>query len=166
MKNIILLFSLLIVFAAQAQDEMTYVKGKLKVMGRYNNASDTNDIEGFKVLVSKGKKEVETIENKRAFIFELKPNSDYLVTFERNGYISKQLSFNTKNVPERFWNEEQDSFEFMISLDKQPMNQLVMYNQPVAVIAYNNDFDGFFWTVNYVKTVKQKVVEKENLLEK
>lgn len=166
MKNTILFLSFLIGFPAHAQDEMIYLKGKLKVIGSYNNASDTNDIAGFKVLINKGKKQVVTLVEKRNFVFELERNSDYVVTFERKGYISKQLGFNTKNAPESFWNELQEPYEFIISLDKQPMNELVIYNQPVGVISYMKEIEGFSYTVNYAKTVKQKVVEKQDLKEK
>jgi hypothetical protein len=135
----------------------------LKVIGKYNAGEGIENLEGLKVILSQGKKQLELIEEEKNFVFELEPDGEYLLTFERNGYISKKLSFITKNVPKLFWNAFQDAIEFAVTLGKQPINELVMYEQPIAVITYNKELDGFLYTVNYAKTAKQKVVEKKDL---
>lgn len=164
MKKLILLFSLFIAFAVNAQSPICDNKYKFSINFKY--LTEVEDLTGLKVTLSNNQKELQKIENKKEFIFLLCDGEEYLVTIEHKGYITTEYIFNTQNIPssvlEGFFHEVHLGF----TLDKQPTNAIVRYNQPFAVYSYMRELDGFGFTTNLSKTVKQKVVGKEALKEK
>lgn len=58
-------------------------------------------LSGAVITVSANNSTVKTINsNDGKFDFLLSPSNDYTISFANNGYITKQISFSTKNVPD------------------------------------------------------------------
>ncbi len=80
------------------------------------------------------------------FQLDLKLHRSYLIAFERPGFISKQLLFNT-GVPAG--SEAAYTFPFQVTLDPLPQGQPVEYAGPVGYIHFDPQVNGFGYSTDY-----------------
>lgn len=94
----------------------------------------------------------------------LKPNCDYILSFQKPGYITKRIAFNTTAPVDRtvqgFY-----PFPFEVNLFKQYDGiNIVVFNQPVGKIEYNRLIDDFDYDTDYTKQIHSALKEAEEAL--
>ncbi len=123
------------------------INGKLKVEG--------GGLDGCRMVVYKDGEKNRTISSDlNRFSLELELNRTYILSFEKNGFVTKKLSFNTSAPPEA-GKAGFTPFEFVVSLFKQydGMNTVV-FNQPVGMIRYDDKLADFDYDTDYTKSIQ------------
>lgn len=89
------------------------------------------------------------------FDFILMPDTDYMLTFTKPGYITKCMSFSTKDVPTERAKQGFSAFDVIISIypktegiDVDPMSKA-----PLDMIRYSPDADDFAIDEKYTKSI-------------
>ncbi|MFZ1658256.1 MAG: hypothetical protein WAT61_05540, partial [Flavobacteriales bacterium] len=96
--------------AAMAQGKLT-VSGKLRV--------DGGNLDDCKLVVYKdGEKQRTLTADLKDFKLDLDLGANYILSFEKNGFVTKKLSFNT-NVPAAMGTTPFMPFTFIVSIFKQ-----------------------------------------------
>ena len=160
--KIFFLFSFLL-FTLIGNSQFIIVYGKLKI--------EKGNLDKTQILVKKNGTIIETynLPKNGKFEFELDINADYLLTFNKEGYVSKSINVNTKVPEDASSSESFQPFQFQVSLFKQLEGiDYVVFNQPVGKIKYSRGLEDFDYDTDYSKTVRrhiqaveQKMVEKE-----
>jgi hypothetical protein len=123
------------------------INGKLKVEG--------GGLDGCSMVVYKEGQKHRTISSDlNRFSLELDLNSSYVLSFEKKGFVTKKLSFNTQ-IPPTAAQAGFTPFEFVVSLFKQydGMNTVV-FNQPVGMIRYDGKLGDFDYDTDYTKSIQ------------
>lgn len=134
------------------------INGKLKVEG--------GGLDGCHLVVYKeGVKHRTLSADLNRFTLELDLNSSYVLSFEKNGFVTKKLSFNT-NVPPGGATAGFTPFEFVVSLFKQydGMNTVV-FNQPVGMIRYDEKLADFDYDTDYTKSIQSALDDAQAAVE-
>lgn len=94
----------------------------------------------------------------------LKPNCDYLISFQKPGYITKRIAFNT-TAPSDRTSQGFYPFPFEVNLFKQYDGiNIVVFNQPVGKIEFNRLIDDFDYDTDYTKQIHSALKEAEEAL--
>lgn len=143
---------------ALAQGRFT-VNGRMKVEG--------GSMEGARAVVYKDGAKERTITTSLAkFTLDLALNANYVISFERDGFVSKKLSFNT-HVPADAVANGFTPFDFAVSLFKQYDDvNIVVFNQPVGVIRYEPGMGDFDYDTDYTKSIQSQLQEVMAQVEK
>ena len=157
-----LLMMATVVYGCVATMAQTFtISGRLKI--------EEGSVEGSRVVVFKdGKKERTVSSGLSRFALELELNSNYVLSFEKDGFVSKKLAFDTHAPAEAAANGF-TPFEYAVSLFKQYDDvNVVVFNQPVGMIRYEPDADDFDYDTDYTKSIQsqleliqQQVAEKQ-----
>lgn len=134
------------------------INGKLKVEG--------GSLDGCRMVVYKeGVKHRTVSSDLNKFSLELDLNSSYVLSFEKNGFVTKKLSFNTQ-IPAGAPQSGFTPFEFVVSLFKQydGMNTVV-FNQPVGMIRYDAKLTDFDYDTDYTKSIQSALDEAQAAVE-
>jgi len=128
------------------------VNGRVKIEG--------GDIEGSRVVVYKnGVKERTITSGLNKFSLDLEINQNYIMSFEKDGFVAKKISFNTKAPAEAVPNGF-TPFDFAVSLFKQYDDiNLVVFNQPVGIIHYDSKLGDFDYDTDYTKSIQSQLEE-------
>lgn len=97
------------------------------------------------------------------FDLDLKPNCDYIISFQKPGYITKKIAFNTSAPAERV-SQGFYPFTFEVNLFKQYDGvNIVVFNQPVGKIEFSRLIDDFDYDTDYTKQIQSalKLAEEE-----
>ncbi len=140
-------------------------EGRFKVNGRLK--MDGGDLAGARVVVYRnGAKERTITVDLNRFSLELALNSNYVLSFEKDGFVSKKLQFDTK-LPASATAREYAPFEFAVSLFKQydDMN-IVVFNQPVGKIRYEPSLEDFDYDTDYTKSIQSQLQQAMAEVEK
>jgi serine phosphatase RsbU (regulator of sigma subunit) len=92
------------------------------------------------------------------FIFVLHADTEYMFTFSKPGYISKCITFSTKNVPLARGKQGFSAYDIEVSIFKKidgvDISQLLQ--APLAMIRYNADLNegDFMYDEKYAKSIK------------
>ena len=87
----------------------------------------------------------------------LKPNCDYILEFNKPGYITKKISFSTK-IPAGRLKQGMDDFPFKIHLFPQVDDvNIVVFNQPVGIIYYDRLIDDLNFDTDYTKQIRSAI---------
>lgn len=87
----------------------------------------------------------------------LKPNCDYLLEFNKPGYITKKISFNT-SVPQSRLKQGMDDFPFAVHIFPQVDDvNIVVFNQPVGKIYFDRLIDDFDFDTDYTKQIRSAI---------
>ncbi len=108
-----------------------------------------------KVTIARDGKEVKAISPAKARLIEvLEYGCDYILTFEKPGYITKRIAINTRNVPKE--SQEDDlGFDFAVEIFQQYDGlNTVVFNQPVARYYYDPKEDAFTYDTDYTKSIR------------
>ena len=126
------------------------VNGRIKIEG--------GDIQGSRAVVYKnGVKERTITTDLNKFSVVMDVNSSYIISFEKAGYVSKKLSFNTA-VPSDAPTKDFLPFDFAVSLFKQYDDiNIVVFNQPVGIIRYEAAMGDFDYDTDYTKSIQSQL---------
>lgn len=135
---------------AQAGSAQFTVNGRMKV--------DGSDLSGARVVVYRnGSKERTITTNLNRFSLDLALNSNYVLSFEKDGFVAKKLQFDTR-LPSSAIAREYAPFEFAVSLFKQYDDvNIVVFNQPVGKIRYEPAVDDFDYDTDYTKSIQSQL---------
>lgn len=92
------------------------------------------------------------------FTLRLELNTEYLLSFEREGCVSKQLQFNT-SVPQGYPAGEGFYFPFQVTLEPMPKGQTFAYAGPVGSIHFDKYINAFGYDTDY-RVAKDEVLTK------
>lgn len=135
-----------------------------------NIAIADNSPEGTRVVVTKnGNKLDEQVLNKKGH-FELKLafDADYKISFEKTGYITKIVSVNTE-VPEESIENNPDFPPVKLIINLLPSVEkidLSLFNQPIAILAYQAELDDFTFDKSYSDKIKDRIAQTEQAVRK
>lgn len=94
----------------------------------------------------------------------LKPNCDYILSFQKPGYITKRIAFNTTAPADRI-SQGFYPFPFEVNLFQQYDGiNIVVFNQPVGKIEFNRLMDDFDYDTDYTKQIHSALKEAEEAL--
>jgi hypothetical protein len=150
MLRCVFLFCTIAVAAAAHSQQTFQVNGRLKIEG--------GDLSGTRVVVYKnGEKERVINSGLNKFSLELEMNANYLMSFEKDGYVAKKLLFNTK-IPAAASATSFTPFDYAVSLFKQYDDlNMVVFDQPVGVIRYEAGMGDFDYDTDYTKSIHQQL---------
>ena len=123
------------------------INGRLKV--------DGGGLDGCKMVVYRDGEKFKTISaDLNKFSLELELSKNYVLSFEKPGFVTKKLSFNT-NAPASASLIGFTPFDFVVSLFKQydGMNTVV-FNQPVGMIRFDERLGDFDYDTDYTKSIQ------------
>lgn len=145
MRCLLVLALALPLFAA-AQQTFT-INGRVKV--------ESGGLDGVSMVVYREGEKQRTISTGLSkFSLDLDLNTTYVLSFEKDGFVTKKLSFNTK-VPGDAAANGFTPFEFAVSMFKQYDGvNTVVFNQPVGLIRYNRTMDDFDYDTDYTKSIQ------------
>ena len=125
------------------------ISGKFKVDGGTNN--------GAKIVVEKNGKQVKQLEGESRFEISLDFQAIYVVSFQKEGFVTKRLRFDT-NVPEDRIEYGFEVFPFTVEIFEQYDDiNMVVFNQPVGRISYSELIDEFDYDTDYTKSIQAQI---------
>ncbi len=148
------LFSAAIVvltMAAPAFAQGTFtINGRAKIEG--------GGLDGTRVVVYRnGTKDRVVTNNLSKFSLELDLNQSYVLSFEKEGFVTKKLSFDT-HAPADAVSNGFTPFEFAVSLFKQYDDvNTVVFNQPVGMIRFDPAVGDFDYDTDYTKSIQSQL---------
>lgn len=121
--------------------------------------------EDSKVYLRKGDRTVGSFDGRRNLTLRLEYNGEYRIDFTKPGFITKSIIVNT-TVPEKRRKRGFDEYKIGVRLFKQyPGVNVVIFNQPVAVITYQREIDDFGYSTDYTKSILSEIERAEALLD-
>ncbi len=123
------------------------INGRLKVEG--------GGLDGCRMVVYKNGEKHRTITSDlQRFSLELELNESFILSFEKPGFVTKKLSFNTR-VPATADPTGFRPFEFVVALFKQYDGlNTVVFNQPVGMIRYDAALGDLDYDTDYTKSIQ------------
>jgi len=95
---------------------------------------------------------------------KLEYGNEYLLSFGKEGYISKQILFNT-SLPEGIDTTALEPYKIGVRIFKQYEGvNIVIYNQPVGFIHFIPEDEGFGYDTDYTKSILSELETTENIL--
>ncbi len=154
----------LLMCSATVQKVLSQVEGKLRIHGSIKE--EKSKLAGAEVLVYVGNKLVDKVPvDDGSFEVILDFENDYTVVFAKNGYASKKLKFDTRNVPS---DRGAFGFEFKCGVGlfkKIPGFDMSVLNEPIGFVKYNEDKKEFTHDATYTAEIQQRLAEMINELE-
>lgn len=128
------------------------VNGRFKV--------EDGSLDGAHVTVLRNGEKQRTLSSGLSkFSLDLDLNADYILEFEKDGFVTKRLSFNT-HVPAGAAANGFTPFDFSVNLFKQYDGvNTVVFNQPVGMIRYDSNMDDFDYDTDYTKSIQSALEE-------
>ncbi len=126
---------------------------------------ENGNYESSSVIVKKNGATVFSVPGQKNLKLKLEFNSDYILSFTKNGYITKLIHINT-TMPEARIKAVVDPYKIGVRLFKQYEGvNIVVYNQPVAFIKYLTNEDELGYDVDYTKSILSVLQKTEDELE-
>jgi hypothetical protein len=95
---------------------------------------------------------------------KLEYGNEYLLSFGKEGYITKQILFNT-SLPEGIDTTALEPYKIGVRIFKQYEGvNIVIYNQPVGFIHFIPEDEGFGYDTDYTKSILSELERTENIL--
>lgn len=128
-------------------------QGTFTVRGRVKVERGSDD--GCKVVVYRdGEKQRVLTQDLNRISLDLDIGHTYLLSFEKEGFVTKKLSFDTHAPAEAAANGF-TPFDFVVALFKQYDGiNTVVFNQPVGMIRYDATLDDFDYDTDYTKSIQ------------
>jgi hypothetical protein len=114
--------------------------------------------EGVTVSIFKNGVQTSTLEGKKKMNLKLEFNRNYKLVFHKKQYISKSIEFDTHVSSARI-EAGFEPYQIGVKLFMQDEENTVVYNQPVAHIAFNKNEDEFSYVTDYSKSVLSELDE-------
>ena len=152
-----------IAFSSFAQQKHFLIPVEFKV--------ENGSTEGSVVKVSKEGNVLYSLSGKSNMRLQLDFNKNYLISFSKQGFITKSISIET-NIPSSRLVKTVQPYKIGVVLYKQYEGiNIVVYNQPVAKIHFSTILDEFDFDTDYTKSIlsnmsitdeqlKQKAIEE------
>lgn len=152
------LLSAAIVLVAMAAPAVAQTQGRFTIQGRVK--IEGGGLEGTKLVVYRnGEKDRVVTNNLSKFALDLDLNQQYMLSFEKDGFVTKKLSFDTHAPAEAITNGF-TPFEFAVSMFKQYDDvNMVVFNQPVGMIRFEPSLDDFDYDTDYTKSIQSQLQE-------
>lgn len=148
-KFIMLLLALISWTTTMGQSDEFIITGRFKVDGGSNNDA--------KIVVEKNGSKVKTLDGTSRFEVGLDYQAIYVVSFVKDGYVTKRLRFDT-HVPDSRIEYGFEPFDFTIEIFEQYDDlNMVVFNQPVGRIAYSELIDEFDYDTDYTKSIQAQI---------
>lgn len=133
-----------------------------------NIVTNESSPEGAKVIITKNgsKLDEQTISKKGRFDLKLALDADYKITFTKDGYVTKTVSINTE-VPEESIETNPNFPPVKLIINLLPHMDgvdLSVFDQPIAILAYNPELDDFTFDKEYSDKIKNRVAQTEQEL--
>ncbi len=130
-----------------------------------NIVIDRDGTEGARIIIYKNNEKIEEkdISKKGRFDLKFAFGADYKISFEKNGYITKHISVNT-DVPDEAIQNNPDFPPVRLSVILLPIVEgvdLSIFEQPIAILAYDYELDDFNFDEDYSLKVKDKFAQTE-----
>lgn len=126
--------------------------------------------EGVRVLIFKNNEKIDEkiVSRKGKFDLKLALNADYKLSFEKEGYITKLVNINTEVPPEIIEvNPDFPPMKLIINLLPQVAGvDISIFDQPVAILAYNAELDDFTFDKDYASRIKERIMQTEEAIRK
>ncbi len=153
-KQLILsLFFLSLMLSSLAQKGIPTIKIEGEMT--FERGDYLNETTAIKLL--KDGRVVDQIKEHNKFKFDLKVGHDYTVVFSQRGYVTKKVEILTY-VPNKAPKSSYKSFSFDVELFKKVKGlDLLVFNQPIAVIDYNTKTKKLDYNYFYTKGVKMEI---------
>lgn len=121
--------------------------------------------EGAKIIIYKNNVKLtqQDISKKGRFDFKLALDADYKIAFEKSGYITKNISVNTE-VPGEIVESNPNFPPIKLTINLLPhvgQVDLSIFEQPVAILAYNYELDDFTFDKEYSDKIKDRIAQTE-----
>lgn len=148
----------LLLLATVLLPALTWAQGRFTVNGRLK--IEAGDLSGTRAVVMKnGVKERTITDGLNKFSLDLEVGHNYVVSFEKDGYVAKKISFNT-HAPAEAAAAGFTPFDFAVSLFKQYDDiNIVVFNQPVGMIRYDDKTGDFDYDTDYTKSIQSQLQE-------
>jgi|GEM_PF-566658 len=158
LRPLVFILAMVGVLGAFAQNGFT-IYGKMKV--------DGGSVDGCRVVVYRNGEKVRTVtDDLRKFSMPLDLNQNYILSFEKDGFVTKKLSFDT-HAPVSAVQNGLLPFDFVVSLFKQYEGvNTVVFNQPVGVIRYSTELGDFDYDTDYTKSIQSALKDVEDAVAK
>lgn len=126
--------------------------------------------EGARLVVLKNgiKLHEQNIGKKGRFELKLSTGADYKLSFQKPGFISKIVTINTE-VPEEVLetNPNFPPVKLIINLLPKVENvDLSIFDQAVAILAYNSEVDDFIFDKEYTEKIKDRIAQAEQAIKR
>lgn len=156
MNKIILAFLFLLVCQILSAQNLV-INGNIVI----NDASTEN----ARVLIAKNGNKVDeqVLTKKGRFDLKLALGADYKLTFERDGYVTKIVSVNTE-VPQEVIESNPNFPPVKLIINLLPVVEgidLSVFDQPIAILSYNQEIDDFTFDKEYSEKIKNRVAQTE-----
>lgn len=116
------------------------------------------------VITKNGNKIDEQVLTKKGrFDLKLALGSDYKLTFEKDGYVTKIVNVNTE-VPEEVIESNPNFPPVKLIINLLPLVEdvdLSVFEQPIAILAYSPEVDDFTFDKDYSNKIKDRVAQTE-----
>ena len=103
------------------------------------------------------------ISKKGRFDLKLALDADYKITFEKSGYVTKNISVNTE-VPGEIIESNPNFPPIKLTINLLPKVEQVdlsIFEQPVAILSYNYELDDFTFDKEYSDKIKDRIAQAE-----
>lgn len=147
------LFSL----SSSAQSDKFIIEGRLNV--------DGGSVNGSKIIVERDGRQIKSLDGQSKFEILLDFQSIYVISFEKEGFVTKRLRFDT-HVPENRVEYGFEPFGFEVEIFEQYDDvNMVVFNQPVGKISYSELIDEFDYDTDYTKTIQSQLEQANKDME-
>lgn len=121
--------------------------------------------EGAKIIIAKNNQTIDevTIPKKGRFDLKLALDGDYKLTFQKGGYITKIVNLNTE-IPVEILESNSAFPPVKLIINLLPHVDgvdLSIFEQPIAIMAYDAELDDFNFDKDYAMRMKDKVSKTE-----
>ncbi len=151
-----IMFRSFLVAIALVVGSLAFGQGRFTVNGRMK--VEGSDLSGARAVVYKdGVKERSITTGLSKFTLDLDLNANYVISFEKDGFVAKKISFNTR-VPAEAVANGFTPFDFAVSLFKQYDDiNIVVFNQPVGLIRFESSIGDFDYDTDYTKSIQSQL---------
>lgn len=122
---------------------------------------EKGDLSEVVVKVKKDGKDAFTQSGASKMRFKLDFNKKYTLIFTKPGYITKTIEVNT-NAPAARIGNGFEPYKIGVKLFLQNEENMVVYNQPVAQIKYDQNLDEFNFDTDYSKSILSAISRDSN----
>lgn len=121
--------------------------------------------EGARIIIHRNNEKIEekNITKKGKFDLKLALGADYKLSFEKNGYITKIVNINTE-VPDEIVETNPDFPPVKLIINLLPVVEevdLSIFEQPIAILAYDYELDDFNFDKEYSAKIRERVAQTE-----
>lgn len=156
-KAVLFLMLMVLPFANYAAPKSTAPKWNIEVKGVVTEKGQS--LKGAVISVYNDSTLINTQTSEDGeFSFTLQPDTDYMLTFTKPGYITKCISFSTKNVPAARAKQGFTAYDIEISIYKkvEGVDANSLLQAPLAMVRYDPDFNNgdFAFDEKYTKSIR------------